>query len=180
MNERMSRWAFPISVRGSLAVVAVCALAACGGKTDNSAATSDTAATAAPTDTAAASSATATTAGTAAPITGKTVDVKMIGDAQGYRFEPAKFTIKVGDGVRFTNVTGGPHDASFWADSIPAGTSAQLEANMPNTMQPLVGPLLTTPNQTYVVSFGGLKPGVYHFYCTPHLAMGMVGTITVE
>lgn len=51
---------------------------------------------------------------------------------------------------------------------------------MPNTMSPLTGPLLSAPNQTYVVSFAGLKPGVYHYYCTPHLALGMTGVITVQ
>ncbi|HXV16819.1 MAG TPA: hypothetical protein VD758_08565, partial [Gemmatimonadaceae bacterium] len=33
----------------------------------------------------------------AAPITGTTHEVKMIGDAQGYRFDPANITIKAGD-----------------------------------------------------------------------------------
>jgi plastocyanin len=114
------------------------------------------------------------------PITGKTVSVNMIGDAKGYRFEPNTITLKVGDGIKFTNVTGGPHNVTFWADSIPAGTEAQLQANMPGTTAPLTGPLLITPNQTYTVSFAGVKPGVYHFYCTPHLALGMKGTITVQ
>ena len=35
--------------------------------------------------------------GTMAPITGATHEVKMIGDAKGYRFEPANITIKAGD-----------------------------------------------------------------------------------
>lgn len=184
-NSSMNRRTIAAWVRGSVAIAAVFALAACG-KKDNSAAVSDTTAMAAPADTTAAAGSTAASAtaaasgGTAAPITGKTIDVKMIGDAKGYRFEPAKFTIKVGDGVRFTNVSGGPHDASFWADSIPAGAATQLQANMPNTMQPLVGPLLVTPNEQYTISFAGLKPGIYHFYCTPHLALGMVGTISVQ
>src|ERR1700723_3653026 len=60
----------------------------------------------------------AATAGTPAPITGKTWDVKMIGDAKGYRFEPATLSIKVGDGVKFTNVTGGPHNVAF--NTLPA------------------------------------------------------------
>ena len=114
------------------------------------------------------------------PITGKTIDVKMVGDAKGYRFEPANFTVKVGDGANFINVSGGPHQVTFWADSIPAGQAAQLTANMPNTTASLIGPLVITPNQTYIVSFAGLKPGVYHYYCTPHLAMGMKGTVTVQ
>jgi plastocyanin len=161
-------------------------LGACGGgdKTgDNGAAKPDTTAAAAPAAAAPAGGAApagAAAAGTAAAITGKTVDVKEIGDAQGYRFDPATLTIKVGDGIKFTNVTGGPHNVTFWADSIPAGTQAQLQANMPNTTSPLTGPLLINPNDSYTVSFAGLKPGVYHFYCTPHLALGMKGTVTVQ
>jgi len=36
------------------------------------------------------------------------------------------------------------------------------------------------PNDTYTISFGNVQPGAYLFYCTPHLAMGMKGTIFVE
>jgi plastocyanin len=118
--------------------------------------------------------------GAPAPITGKTVTVNMVGDAKGYRFEPNNLTIKVGDGVKWVNVTGGPHNVTFWSDSIPAGAAAKLGANMPQTTAPLTGPLLVTPNQTYTVSFAGLPPGTYHFYCTPHLALGMIGKITVQ
>jgi plastocyanin len=31
-----------------------------------------------------------------------------------------------------------------------------------------------------VLSFAGIKPGKYPYHCTPHLAMGMKGEITVE
>jgi len=30
------------------------------------------------------------------------------------------------------------------------------------------------------ISLGGIKPGTYPFHCTPHLAMGMKGTLTVQ
>jgi plastocyanin len=160
------------------------ALGACGGgdKTaDNAAKPADTTAAAAPAAAATAGGAApAGAAAAAAPITGKTIDVKMIGDAQGYRFDPATITAKVGDGIKFTNVTGGPHNVTFWADSIPAGVSAQLQANMPNTTSPLTGPLLINANDSYTVSFAGLKAGTYHIYCTPHLALGMKGVITVQ
>ena len=113
-------------------------------------------------------------------ISGKTWDVRMLGDAAGYRFEPRTLTIKRGDGVRWTNVSGGPHNVTFWPDSIPQGAQATLAANMPQPMSPLTGPLLTQPSQTYTISFGGAPAGVYHYYCTPHLAMGMTGSITVQ
>ena len=80
--------------------------------------------------------------------------------------------------MRWTNVSGGPHNVTFWADSVPDG--GQLAANMPNTTGPMTGPLLTDPNATYTVSTAGLKPGVYHYYCTPHLALGMKATVTVQ
>jgi plastocyanin len=103
----------------------------------------------------------------------------MLGDAQGYRFDPANLTINTGDAVRWTNVSGGPHNVTFWADSVPVGTAARLGAQMPGTTSPLSGPLLVDPDAAYTVPFSGLRPGVYRYYCTPHLALGMTGTITV-
>ncbi|HKO15824.1 MAG TPA: plastocyanin/azurin family copper-binding protein [Gemmatimonadaceae bacterium] len=172
--------------RCAIAGVAV-VLAACGGGNKGGTAGASTGATTATTPSGASATAGATGAAAAAtgnatakPATGQTHDVKMLGDAQGYRFDPKNITIKQGDAVRWTMVSGGPHDATFWADSIPAGAEAQLNANMPQTIGPLTGPLLTTPNETYTVSFAGLPKGTYHYHCTPHLAMGMVGTITVQ
>jgi plastocyanin len=167
-------------------VTSVVALAACapgGDKGASGGAMKDSAAApaAAPKDTTAAAPAPAAApAAAAAPITGKTVTVNMIGDAKGYRFEPATITIKVGDGIKFVNVTGGPHNVTFWSDSIPAAAAAALGANMANTTSPLTGPLLIAPNDTYIVSFAGTKAGAYKFYCTPHLALGMKGSITVQ
>ena len=46
---------------------------------------------------------------------------------------------------------------------------------------PLNGPLLTEPNGTYEVTFGPTLPaGDYKFTCTPHMAMGMKGKVTVQ
>jgi plastocyanin len=172
-----------------LAVAAAVVAGCTSGGGDNSAATSGAAKAPATTRAAGGSTSTTTPAaaapaesagGAPAPITGKTVTVQMIGDAKGYRFEPASITIKAGDGVKWVNVTGGPHNVTFWSDSIPAGAAAVLGKNMPQTTAPLTGPLLVTPNQAYTVSFAGAPAGTYHFYCTPHLALGMKGTLTVQ
>ncbi len=189
LNDLTTKQTLRWSVNRLLLLLTASVITACGGN-DNKGATTDTTATrAAKPDASAAAGNTAPTpsgivpasgVGGAAAITGKMVDVKMVGDAKGYRFEPANFSVKAGDGARFTNMSGGPHNVTFWSDSIPPGTATQLGANMPNTIGPLTGPLLTAPNQTYVVSFAGLKPGVYHYYCTPHLALGMRGRITVH
>jgi plastocyanin len=83
-------------------------------------------------------------------------------------------------------VSGGPHNVAFDPADIPDDMEPVLVANMPNEgggmtkMAPLTGPLLMQPNTSYTVSFAGIKPGAYPFNCTPHLAMGMVGTVTVQ
>jgi plastocyanin len=184
---------------GRALFASVFVLGACAGgeknatKTDStSAVTSTTTTTTTPatkTDsTAAAAPSAAPAAGAAgaavapAPATGKTVEVKMIGDEKGYRFEPSNITIKSGDAIKFINVSGGPHNVGFDPATVPPAVQPQLSANMPgdHSMGPLEGPLLLQPNETYTISFAKIPPGTYPFHCTPHLALGMKGTITVQ
>ena len=110
----------------------------------------------------------------------KTVDVQMLGDAKGYRYAPASVTIQPGDKVRFTLVSGPPHNVVFWADSIPKGAAAPLAKGMPQTVDKLTSPYYLKAGDTYVVSFVGVPAGTYKYYCTPHLALGMKGTIVVK
>ena len=154
-------------------------LGACGG---GEKAADTTAATVAPaaTDTAATAATTTPAAGAPAAITGTTHEVKMVGDDKGYRFEPADIKVKAGDGIKFIMVSGGPHNVAFDPATIPADVKAQLMANMPNQMAELSSPLFSNPNEAYTISFANIKPGQYPFHCTPHLAMGMKGTITVQ
>ena len=145
---------------------------ACGGD-KKSAASQAEAATPAP----AATSAAATTAEPA----GAVVEVKMIGNGTSQAtFDPGKLTIKTGTTVRFINVSGGPHNVAFYADSVPKGGVEALKKGMPNPMGDLTGPFLTQPNEKYDVSFTGAPAGVYKGYCMPHVALGMHITITVQ
>lgn len=157
----------------SMAAGMALVLAACGGEKKNEGQQS----TAAPES--AAPSANAPAANAPAG-TGKTHDVNMVLDGSKYKYDPDNLTIKSGDVVRFHNKSGGPHNASFWPDSIPAGAADVLKKNMPNQMAPLEGPLLTEPDATYEVSFAGAPKGVYKLYCLPHLALGMRGKVTVQ
>jgi len=116
-----------------------------------------------------------TTAGTHGPIV-----VQMLGDVKGYRFESATVTAHVGDVLQFVNVSGGPHNVSFWEDSVPAGAAAQLQRDMGPTIGPLKGVLLLEPNAPYRVSLGKLPPGTYRYYCLAHLGLGMRGQIVVQ
>ena len=160
-------------------------LGACGKKDTPAADTTASMQTTAP----AADSAAATPAGGAAPAggamaakpaTGTTHDVKMIGDEKGYRFEPANFTVKQGDAVKFTMVSGGPHNVAFDPAGIPAAGKDQLNANIPNAAGELSSQMVMNPNETVTVSFAGVAPGAYNYHCTPHLAMNMKGVITVQ
>jgi plastocyanin len=169
-------------------IVGLAFAAACGGGNKNAADT--TAASGAASQPAAGAGASATAsapaggaaAGTAAakPATGKTWEVKMIGDASGYKFDPANLTIKEGDAVKWTVVSGPPHNVSFYADSIPSGAQAQLNANMPNPMSPLTSPLFNNPGESYTISFAGVPKGTYKYFCTPHQALGMHAQLTVQ
>jgi plastocyanin len=117
---------------------------------------------------------------TMAAITGTTHEVKMIGDAQGYRFEPANITVKAGDGIKFTVVNGGPHNVAFDAATVPADQQAQLDANISEKMGQLASALKTNAGESVTVSFANIKPGKYPYHCTPHLALNMKGEITVQ
>jgi plastocyanin len=124
--------------------------------------------------------ATSTGATRARRITSMTIPVQMIGSTTGYRFEPDSVTIQVGDTVRFVSDSGGPHNVTFWPDSIPGGAEAQLQDNMMNTSGPLTGPFLLKGGDATIVSFAHATPGVYKYYCMPHVARGMRGKIVVE
>lgn len=116
----------------------------------------------------------------AASVAAATHEVRMVFEGGSARFEPATLTIRAGDVVRFVNAAGGPHNVSFDPASVPDGAERVLSAAMPGQIQPLVGPLVTEPNGVYTISFAGMAPGRYEFYCLPHRAMGMTGTIVVE
>ena len=155
------------SMVAGLAIV----LAACGG--EKKAEDQSTTTTATP-DQPASAPAAAPAAG------GTTHDVNMVLEGSSYKFDPAELTVKAGDVVNFHNKSGGPHNVSFWADSIPAGAADPLKAGMADQMAPLEGPLLTEPDAIYKVSFAGTPAGDYKYYCLPHLALGMKGKIKVQ
>jgi plastocyanin len=119
-------------------------------------------------------------AATAAAITGTTHEVKMIGDATGYKFDPANITVKAGDGIKFTVVNGGPHNVAFDPANVPADVQGQLDANISEKMGQLSSALKTNAGESVTISFANIKPGKYPYHCTPHLALGMKGEITVQ
>src|SRR6478672_5905087 len=171
---------------GFAVAVGVITLGACAGGEKSPADTThvavDTSATTTTTTATPAGGATATGgAATAAPITGKTITVNMVGDAKGYRFEPANVSVKQGDGIKFVVVSGGPHNVAFDPATIPADIKGQLDANMgTDKMGELSSNMKMNAGEAVTVSFANIKPGQYPFHCVPHLALNMKGVITVQ
>jgi plastocyanin len=112
-------------------------------------------------------------------ITGTIHEVRMVGDDKGYYYEPTELTVAAGDGIKFLMVSGGPHNVAFDGTLLPADVKAQLIANMPNQASELMGPMMLNAGEEYVLSFANVTPNSYEFFCTPHLAMGMKGKVTV-
>jgi len=175
--------------QGLAVAVGVIVLGACAGGENKPGDTTHVAVdTSSTTTTTTTGGATSTTPGTAtggsvamAPATGATKTVNMVGDAKGYRFEPANITVKQGDAIKFVVVSGGPHNVAFDPATIPADVKGQLDANMgTDKMGELSSNMKMNPGESFTVSFGNIKPGQYPFHCTPHLALGMKGTITVQ
>lgn len=111
--------------------------------------------------------------------TGATHDVDMtLVDGQ-YRFVPEQLTIKSGDVVRYHNRQGGPHNVMFFADSIPAGAAAVIDAGMDESA-PLTSQMAVAQDEVLTIAFNGAPAGRYHYTCVPHQAMGMNGNIIVE
>ncbi len=169
---------------GFAVAVGVITLGACAGGEKKPADTTHVAVDTSSTTTTTASTTTIAPTGGAvamAPITGTTKTVNMIGDAKGYRFEPANFTIKHGDGVKFVVVDGGPHNVAFDPATVPPDVKGQLDANMgTDKMGELSSNMKMNPGEFVTVSFGNIKPGQYPYHCVPHLALNMKGVITVQ
>lgn len=86
-----------------------------------------------------------------------------------FAYEPAQVTVVVGDTVRFIQASAFPHNVEFI--DPPAGS--QLGSAR-------VGPYLLKKQQAYdVVIDARFVTGSYRYNCTPHVALGMAGALTV-
>jgi plastocyanin len=110
--------------------------------------------------------------------TGKTHDVNMVLDGSKYKYDPDNLTIASGDVVRYHNKSGGPHNVSFWSDSIPSGAASAI--TVPEPMAPLSSKLVVAPDEVIEVKFTNAPAGEYKYFCTPHLALGMKAKLTVK
>lgn len=98
---------------------------------------------------------------------GDTIEIKLITDEQGNRFEPAAIEAEQGDILRLVLVSG-VHNMHFLPDSNPGA------ADLPPASE-----MLQLPGQTLDIPVT-MKPGHYYFQCDPHALLGMVGHLEVE
>ncbi|MEP6591398.1 MAG: plastocyanin/azurin family copper-binding protein [Gemmatimonadota bacterium] len=101
-------------------------------------------------------------------LTGKIIEVEMITDEKGNRFEPSEISAEEGDVLRF-ELKVGVHNVHFVADSNPGVQGLPPASDM-----------LQLPGQEFDVTVGFGKGKVVYFQCDPHAALGMIGHVTVR
>jgi len=99
------------------------------------------------------------------------VTVNMVNvSATHYAFQPSQIAVHQGDTLRFVQTGAMPHNVQFVRS--PVGT---------NLGAAQMGPFLTAAGQHYdLVIDGRFAIGVHDIVCTPHVSMGMTGSITVS
>lgn len=159
----------------TMAAAVVLVLTACGGEKK-----AEAPAAAAPAPATPAAPAPATDAAPAAA-TGASIDVDMVLEGTAYKYVPAAITAKAGDVIKFHNKSGGPHNVAFEAGKVPAGADAAIDAALgAGKMGPLTGALMVEQDAVFSLNTAGFPAGKYAFNCTPHLALGMKGELTVN
>ena len=108
--------------------------------------------------------------------------IRMVADPpkNRYRFEPAELTVHPNDVLVFRVASGAPHSVVFEGQGLSPGVRAALNAAMPGRSGDLSSPLLTATGKEYRIVVPQIPPGVYPFYCLPHRAYDMRGTLTVK
>lgn len=88
-------------------------------------------------------------------------------------FAPATVTIRVGETVRWDNVSSVPHTVT--AD--PAEVADPDNVSLPAGALPFASPLISAGG-SYARTF--TVTGTYRYVCVPHEGAGMLGTVIVE
>ena len=96
--------------------------------------------------------------------------IRMTGDLT---FEPATVTVPAGSTVKWENTSSIPHTAT--ADPAQAADPERVE--LPQGAEPFNSGLVQ-PGGSYTHTF--TVPGRYQYFCIPHEAAGMIGTVVVE
>ena len=98
----------------------------------------------------------------------------------GRRFEPVQLTVGVGERVTFVNNAPDSHTVTADEDSLPSGARFFSSGGFHSEQEARdnVAGALIDEGESYEVTFD--RPGTYRYFCIPHGASGMRGTIVVE
>ena len=95
-------------------------------------------------------------------------------------FEPATITVTVGDEVTWSNASGEQHTVTADAASLPDGAAyfSSGGASTEDAAKDDLSAAFVGPGDSYSHTFD--VAGTYRYYCIPHRAAGMTGTVVVE
>ena len=97
-----------------------------------------------------------------------------------YRFEPAEVVASPGDILVFRAVSGSPHSVVFEGEGLSPGVRGAINSAMPERSGDLSSPLLTAAGKEYRMVVPQVPAGTYPYYCLPHRAYDMRGSITIK
>ncbi|HET7426979.1 MAG TPA: plastocyanin/azurin family copper-binding protein [Gemmatimonadales bacterium] len=108
--------------------------------------------------------------------------VRMVADPSKdvYRFEPSSLTVHPKDVIVFQVGSGAPHSIVFEGEGMSAGVRGAFNSSMPGRSADLSSPLLTAAGKSYRLVVPQVPPGTYAFYCLPHRAYDMRGSLVIE
>lgn len=128
--------------------------------------------TAAPPTAASAPQPTAPVSSSASPSAVASAPVTTVQMTDALRFEPQTITVSQGTTVTWRNTSGVAHTVT----DDPSKAANAADAQLPSGVQPWDSGNLNA-GQTYTHTFDA--PGTYKYFCQPHEAAGMVGTVIV-
>jgi plastocyanin len=97
-----------------------------------------------------------------------------------YRFVPAQVTARTGDVLLFQTVSGSPHSIVFEAAKLSGSAHEALNGSMNRRAGDLSSPLLSPDGAEYRIVVPDLAPGQYDFFCLPHRAYDMRGSLSIK
>ena len=96
-----------------------------------------------------------------------------------FRFFPAQVTAQPKNILLFKTVSGTPHSIVFEATGLSGPAHEALNGAMSRRAGDLSSPLLAPNGAEYRVVVPALSPGRYQFFCLPHRAYDMRGTLRI-
>ena len=96
-----------------------------------------------------------------------------------YRFVPANVSARPGDVLLFRTISGTPHSIVFESTGLSAPAHEALNGAMSRRAGDLSSPLLSPDGAEYRIVVPVMPLGRYQFFCLPHRAYDMRGTLQV-